>query len=170
MNVVDQNHSQVGFKVRHIVSKVSGRFGEFSGTFEISPENLTDSSVTLTIQTASINTDNERRDTHLRSEDFFSVDKFPEITFKSTKIREAGDDEFEVDGILTIHGVAMPTTVDVTFLGFAKMGDANKAGFDATAKINRKDFDMVWNRALDQGGTILGDTVTISINLELNKQ
>ena len=168
--VVDPNHSEIGFKVRHLVSRVPGRFTTFSGTFNINSENMTESTAELTIETASISTNVTDRDNHLRSEDFFHAEKYPQITFKSSKIRKTGKDKYDVDGILTMRGVSQPITIDVEFLGFGSMGKTTKAGFEATAKVNRKDFDILWNRALDHGGTILGDDVTISINLELNKQ
>jgi polyisoprenoid-binding protein YceI len=132
------------------------------------PEN---SSVEFTIKTASIDTNNEGRDKHLRSADFFDAEKFPEITFKSTKVVAKGKDKFDVTGPLTMHGVTKEVTLPVTFLGSQKDPQGNdKAGFEVAATLNRKDFGIVYNRALDAGGFVLGDEVWISINLETAKK
>jgi len=178
--VVDKTHSEVGFRVRHIVSKVPGSFNQFSGTFTFDPaavktakvgEVVENASVEFTIDASSIDTDNSDRDNHLRSQDFFWVEKHPELTFKSTKIQKIAGDNFDVWGTLTMRGIEKPVKIDVAFLGTATDPWGNdKAGFQATTKVNRKDFDMVWNKALDQGGTILGEEVSIEIDLELNKK
>jgi polyisoprenoid-binding protein YceI len=116
------------------------------------------------IDAASIDTRNERRDNHLRSADFFEVEKFPTLVFESTKVVKKGENELAVDGNLTMHGVTKPVTLAVTFLG----ANAKTAGFEATTVVNRKDFGIVWNRTLDAGGMLLGDDVEITITIEAN--
>jgi polyisoprenoid-binding protein YceI len=167
----DKAHSDVGFQIRHLVSKVRGRFTDYDGTILIDKAKPEASSVELTIKAASIDTGNENRDKDLRSANFFEVEKYPEITFKSTKITSKGGDRYDVTGNLTIHGTTKEVTLPVSFLGFlsaGRMGD--KAGFETSITLNRKDYGIVWNRPLDVGGTILGDDVLVSINVEANKK
>ena len=166
----DKAHSDLSFQIRHLVSKVRGRFTDYDGTIVVDKARPEASSVVLTIKTASIDTGNAKRDEDLRGANFFEVEKFPEITFKSTKVTPKGGERYDVAGTLTIHGVAKEVTLPVTFLGFAKMGPMEKAGFETSATVNRKDYGIVWNRPLDVGGTILGDDVLISINVEANKK
>jgi len=167
---IDSSHSSVGFKVRHLVSKVSGGFNEFDGTIVADVGNLDASSVEFTIQTTSIDTKNEKRDGHLRSADFFDVEKYPEITFKSSKITKIDGDSFAVAGTLTMHGVSKEITLTVDFLGEMTALGGTRAGYELTTSLNRKDFGISWNRALDAGGFVLGDDVEISIDLEVIKQ
>ena len=169
--VIDNNHSDATFRIRHLVSRVSGRFNEMSGEIVIDKEEPSKSSVVFTIRTESIDTANERRDGHLKSADFFDVENHPEITFESTGITRNGEGEFDVEGELTIRGVSKTVVFPVEFLGFATDNHGNdKAGFSLRTRINRKDYGIVWNRALDTGGVVLGDEVDIEINLELNKK
>lgn len=165
---IDSNHSQVGFSIRHFFSKVPGNFQKFSGAIVYDQANPTASSVKVSIDAASINTQNDRRDNHLRSEDFFDVEKFPALTFESTKVTPGTESgKLKVEGNLTMRGVTKPVTLDATFLGAGpSMNGEQRSGFEAIAKINRKDFGIIWNKTLDQGGTMLGDDVDISINLE----
>jgi polyisoprenoid-binding protein YceI len=167
---VDKTHSEVLFSVKHLVSRVSGQFQDFAGTILIDRAKPEASSAEFTIKATSISTKETRRDDHLRSPDFFDVAKFPEITFKSTKVTPKEKDAFEVTGDLTMHGVTKPVVLAVGFLGDIKdqMGN-DKAGFEATTTLNRKDFGILWNKALDQGGYVLGDDVKIVINLEAAK-
>jgi polyisoprenoid-binding protein YceI len=167
---IDPAHSNAGFKVRHLVSKVSGGFNDFDGTIVADFENLDASSVEFTIQATSIDTKNEKRDGHLRSVDFFDVEKYPEITFKSSKITKIDVDSFAVTGTLTMHGVSREITLTVDFLGEMTAMGGTRAGYELTTTVNRKDFGISWNRALDAGGFVLGDDVEININLELIKQ
>jgi polyisoprenoid-binding protein YceI len=168
---IDKSHSEAVFQVRHLVSKVSGRFREFSGTIHADPAKPELSSVEFTIKTASIDTANDNRDKDLRSTNFFDVEKLPEITFKSSKIVATGKDHYNVSGTLTIHGVAKDVVLPVTFLGFVKDPWGNeRAGFETSTTLNRKDYGIVWNKVLDNGGTLLGDDVNVSINLETVKQ
>jgi len=165
---IDPSHSQVGFNVRHFFSRVPGRFNEFSGSVTYDDKDVSKSSVDVVIKTASINTNNDRRDNHLRSPDFFAADSFPEITFKSTKVTPGSDKtKFKVDGNLTIHGITRPVTLDATFLGAGSVGQMGmRAGWEATTTIDRKDYHVLWNRVLDQGGTMLGDDVVINLGVE----
>ncbi len=168
---IDKNHSEATFKIRHFVSKVGGRFTDFDGTIQIAdrakPETA---SVEFTIKAASVDTANAQRDTHLKGADFFDVEKFPTITFKSSKIVAKGKDAYDVTGTLTMHGVSKEVTLPVTFLGFGKGMQGELAGFETAATLNRKDFGIVWNHAVDGGGLILGDDVAVAINVEADKK
>jgi len=166
----DKVHSDVSFQIRHFLSKVRGRFTDFDGTIVADRAKPEASSVDFTIKATSIDTDNENRDKDLRSANFFEVEKYPEITFKSTKVTPKGQDRYDVTGNLTIHGVTKEVTLPVTFLGTVNTGRGEKAGFETGITLNRKDFGIVWNRVLDAGGTTLGDDVIVSINVEANKK
>ncbi len=166
--VVDTNHSEATFQVRHFVTKVRGRFDDFTGTIHVDRANPTASAVELKIAAASLNTAHPGRDKHLRSADFFDVEKYPEITFRSTKIVPRGQNAYDVTGTFTMHGVSREITVPVSFLGFMGSGPSEKAGFSADFTLDRKDYGIVWNRALDAGGTVLGDEVLVSVNIEAN--
>jgi len=167
--LLDKNHTQIGFKVRHFVSKVSGRFAKFEGTIVLDRAKPEDSSVEVRIEATSIDTGVPNRDKHLNSADFFDTAKFPEITFKSTKIAAKGKDAFEVTGDLTMRGVTKPVTLAVTANGFANDGrGGQKTGFDATGKLNRKDFGVSWNATVDQT-TMLSEDVDLEITVEANK-
>ena len=168
---IDKGHSEAAFTVKHLVSKVSGRFNDFGGNITLDAAKPEQSSVEFTIKGASVNTDNADRDKHLKSPEFFDVEKNPEITFKSSKVAPAGKDKFNVDGTLTMRGVSKQVTLPVEFQGFAKDPWGNeRAGFAVETTLNRKDYGIVWNKALDQGGYLLGDDVKIVINLEAVKK
>lgn len=163
----DKAHTQVSFVVRHMMSQVRGSFGDFSATIVKDDANPAASSVDFSIQSASVNTANEMRDKHLRSEDFFFVDKFPEITFKSSKVEKVSDSEYKVTGALTMRGVTKVMTLPVSFLGEMKGMDGKMlAGFAITTKLDRKEFGFNWNKTLDTGGLLLSDEVTVEINIE----
>jgi polyisoprenoid-binding protein YceI len=168
---IDKAHTEVGFDITHFFTKVHGRFTDFSGTIIADPKNVTASSVEVTIRDSSIFTANERRDQHLRTPDFFWVEKYPEITFKSTKVVPGKDAKrFQVLGDLTIRGVTKPVTLEAEFLGMGPVAIGGKsmgtqAGFQAMTTINRKDFGIVWNKALDSGGMMLADEVTITLDV-----
>jgi polyisoprenoid-binding protein YceI len=169
--VIDKNHSDASFQIRHFASKVRGRFTDFEGTIQADPAKPEASSVVFTIKAASIDTSQPDRDKHLRSADFFDAEKFPEITFKSSKMTPAGKDKYDVTGTLTMHGVSKEITLPVTFLGTMKDPRGNEiASFELQTKLNRKDFGINWNRALDNGGVMLSDDVDVEINLETKKQ
>jgi polyisoprenoid-binding protein YceI len=164
---IDAAHSSVSFKIKHLASRVVGSFKDFSGTIEFDEKAPKKASVDATIQTASIDTRNEKRDGHLRSADFFEAEKYPTITFKSKKVEAAVKDKLKVTGDFTMHGVTKPVTLNVEYLGSAKDPAGKvRAGFSATGKLNRKDFGIVWNKALDNGGFILGDDVEVAIEIE----
>lgn len=168
---IDPVHSQVGFTVRHFFSKVPGQFKQFSGTILADEKHPAASSVDVTIQTASIFTDNDQRDAHLRGSDFFAADSFPTITFKSTTVTPAGKDRYKVAGNLTMRGVTKPVVLDMEFLGKGEVSlggksMGTKAGFDATTTLNRQDYGIKWNKTLDQGGLMMGDEVAISLHIE----
>jgi polyisoprenoid-binding protein YceI len=168
---VDKAHSTVTFKIKHLMSKVTGSFGDFDGTITTDFANLGASGVSFTIQAASIDTANADRDKHLRSADFFDVEKFPAITFTSSKITKTGDNTFAVTGTFTMHGVAKEITLPVTFLGAAQDPWGNtKAGFEIATTLSRTDYGIVWNKALETGGFLLGDEVEVMINLQVAKK
>jgi polyisoprenoid-binding protein YceI len=168
---VDPVHSSVAFKIRHLVSKVSGAFKDFSGTIVGDPKNPAGASVAFTIKAASIDTLNPDRDKHLNSPDFFDTAKFPEITFKSTKITPRGGDKYDATGVFTMHGVSKEIVVPVTFGGLAKDPWGNeRAGFSVALTLNRKDYGINFNKVLDAGGMMLGDDVEVSIELEAVKK
>ncbi len=168
---IDQSHSMVGFKIRHFVSKVPGRFGDYSGTITVDRENLAATKIDVEINAASIDTDNDQRDEHLRSSDFFDVEKFPKITFKSAKVTPNGKDKATVEGTLTMRGVSKPVTMEVDILGYAPDAWGGfRAGYEATTTIDRKEFGIVWNTVLDSGGVVLGDDVEITLNIEAIRQ
>ena len=164
---IDKTHSDVSFQIRHLVTKVRGRFADFDARIRVVSEAPEESSVRFTIHAASVDTDLPDRDQHLRSADFFDAEHHPEITFVSTRIRSTGDDQYDVTGLITLRGVRREITLPVAFLGFATDPWGNeKAGFETQLVLNRKDFGMVWNAALDNGGVVLGEKVTVSIALE----
>lgn len=169
---IDKSHSSATFQVRHMMSRVNGNFNEIDGTFNLDRENPTASTVAFTIKAASIDTASVDRDKHLRGADFFETDKYPEITFKSVSIQPAkAKDSYNVVGDLTMRGITKRVTLPVTFLGFLKDPWGNeKAGFAVETTLNRKDYNINWNKALDNGGFILGDDVKVVVDLELAKK
>ena len=164
---IDKTHSEVNFQVRHLVTRVRGQFGDFDGTIQFDETNPEQSSVTFTIQAASIDTNVADRDAHLRSEDFFFVEQFPTLSFTSTGITKTGAESYNVAGTLTIRGVSRDITLPVTYLGTANdpWGNA-KVGFEAETTINRKDYGLTWNAALETGGFLVGEEVKISLSLQ----
>jgi polyisoprenoid-binding protein YceI len=170
--VVDKNHSEAKFEIRHMMSKVSGKFDDFSATVTGDPATSADASVQFTMKAASVNTGNEGRDKHLRTPDFFDAEKFPEITFKSTSVKAtAKKNVYDVTGDLTMRGVTKRVTLPVELLGFGKDPWGNtRAGFTIKTTLNRKDYGINWNKALDEGGFLLSDDVDVTINLEAVKQ
>jgi polyisoprenoid-binding protein YceI len=168
---VDKSHSEVGFQVRHLVSKVRGRFTDFEGAVQIEPGKPEASSVELTIKTASIDTTQASRDEELRSAAFFDAEKFPTITFRSTKVVATGKDKYAVTGKLTMHGVEKEVTLDMTLLGTTKDARGNEVmGFEGQTTVDRKQFGIDWNKALDNGGYLVGDDVNVVVNVEARKK
>jgi len=170
---LDPAHSSVQFSVRHLmVSTVRGAFGKVAGTVAVDEQDLTHSKIQATIDAASIDTRIEKRDAHLKSPDFLDVAKYPTITFVSKKIERVAPDHFKVTGDLTLHGVTRETTLDVEG-PTPEMKDPwgkTRAGAQATTTINRKDFGLTWNQALEAGGVAVGDEVKITIDVEATKQ
>jgi polyisoprenoid-binding protein YceI len=169
--VVDRDHSQVGFQVRHLLSKVRGQFDDYRGTIQFDPAAPQRSSVEFVIETKSINTSHAQRDEHLRGADFFDVPNHPQITFRSEKVVPLGNGRFAVSGPLTLRGVTRQITLPVEQLGPVLDPWGNtKAGFVTRLTLDRKEYGILWNTALDQGGALLGDEVEIEIQLEAARQ
>ncbi|MFN7916267.1 MAG: YceI family protein [Vicinamibacterales bacterium] len=164
---IDKSHSEVTFQVRHLITKVRGHFEDYAGTIAFDAANPANSKVNVTIQVASIDTKEPQRDGHLKSDDFFSAEKFPTITFVSTKITPKGGEDFEVQGDLTIRDVTKSVVLPVTHLGTAKDPWGNlKLAFEGETTINRKDFGLNWNAALETGGFLVGDEVKIGLQIQ----
>ncbi len=169
--VVEKVHSGTLFTIRHMMSRITGRFSDFSGTISVDTGNPAASSVEFTINAASIDTDLPDRDKDLRGPNFFDVEKYPTISFKSSKVSPAAKDKFTVDGTLTMHGVSKALSLAVEFLGFGKDPWGNdKAGFGLETTLDRKEYGLLWNKTLDQGGFLLGDDVKVVITLEAAKK
>ena len=171
---IDPSHSSAQFSVKHLgVSNVRGEFDKVSGSITLDEKDITKSTVQATIDATTINTREPKRDEHLKSADFFDVAKFPTIEFKSTKVEKAGSNEkLKVHGNLTMHGVTKPVVLDVEFPA-TEVKDPwgnSKRGATATTTVDRKDFGLNWNKALEAGGLLVGDDVKITIDLELNKK
>jgi polyisoprenoid-binding protein YceI len=164
---IDKAHSEVTFQVRHLVTKVRGHFTDFGGTIQFDEAQPEKSSIAFSVSTASIDTAAADRDAHLRGEDFFAADKHPSITFTSSKVAKKSGEQFTVEGTLTIRNTARVLAVPVTFLGAAKdpWGNA-RVGFEGDITVNRKDFGLNWNAALETGGFLVGDDVKISVSLQ----
>ena len=164
----DLSHSSVNFHVRHLmVSKVHGRFAKWGGSLVIDNNDITKSRVEVTIETASVDTKEEKRDAHLRSADFFDTEKYPTMTFVSTNVTKKSDDELEVIGDLTIAGTTKSVKLSVESAGIVKdPWGGTRAGFSAKTTINRKDFGLHWNAALEAGGVLVGEKVEIEIEIE----
>lgn len=168
----DKAHSNVTFAVRHLViSEVVGNFKEWDVTVASKKDDWSDATVSAVIKTGSINTENERRDGHLKSDDFFNAEKFPEMKFVSTKFEKVGENKYKISGDLTIRNITKPVTFDAEILGTIsdpRMG--TRSGWKATTEINRFDFGLKWNMATEAGGLVAGDKVKITVNLELVKE
>lgn len=164
---VDGVHSNIGFRVRHMmVSKVNGNFAGVSGKIVVAEDGTP--SIEATVDATSINTNQEQRDEHIRSADFFDVANHPSFSFRSTAVRANGEDA-EVDGELTIRGITKPITLKGSFFGVQEGGEAPVAGFEATGKINRKDFGVKFDAPLANGGAVVSDEVTILLDIEAVK-
>jgi polyisoprenoid-binding protein YceI len=168
---LDPAHTRIGFVARHaMVTKVRGAFNEFEGTATLDGANPASSSAQVTISTASIDTRNAQRDGHLRSNDFLAMDEYPQITFVSTGARQVDDSTFELTGDLTIKGVTNPITIPFSFEGAAKDPFGNlRVGFEGAVTINRKDYGITWNAALETGGVLVSDKVTLEFEISAVK-
>ena len=170
---VDPDHSIVGFSVVHmVVSKTTGRFKDYTGFIEMDPDARTVKSIEAVILAASLDTNHGKRDTHLRSQDFFNVEKFPTMTYKMKSYEKIGDNQYRAKGDLTLLGMTKEIVLTGTFNGLVPkdpMGNT-RAGFSAHGKINRQDFGMKWSKTLDTGGLVVGDDVDINLEIEVIKQ
>ena len=164
---IDASHSRIGFVARHaMVTKVRGSFNEFEGSGYFDAEDPSKSNLRLTIQAASIDTRNADRDGHLRSNDFFDMDEYPQITFRSTSVEQSGDSEYKVTGDLTIKGVTKPVTVDFDYTGVAVDPFGNqRLGLEGTTTINRKEWGVTWNAPLEAGGVLVSEKVTLEFEV-----
>ncbi len=170
--VLDDSHSRLGFVARHaMVTKVRGAFKEFSGSGHFDVDTPANSTATVTIQAASIDTGNDDRDNHLRSNDFFDMENYPEIHFATTDVESAGDDTFRVTGDLTIKDVTKSVTIDFEHTGAATDPFGNeRIGFEGRLQVNRKDWNLTWNAPLDAGGVLVSEKVTLEFDLSAIKQ
>jgi len=167
----DRSHSSIKFSVSHmVVSEADGKFGDFSVNVASDKEDFSDATIDVSIKATSINTDDAKRDEHLRSGDFFDVANHPNITFKSKSMKKTGKGTYKLSGDFTMRGVTKPMTLDVKFGGTQKSPwGQTVAGFKITGKINRKDFGVSWSKMLDQGGAVVGDVVDLVANIEITK-
>lgn len=169
---IDASHSEIGFKVKHLmISTVGGSFKTFDATLEVDEENLQNAQVTFEADVDSIDTKNEQRDAHLKSDDFFNAAQHPKLTFKSTSIEKAGEGEFKMTGDLTVRDVTKPVVLHVEYNG--RVTDPygmERMGFEATGKINRKEFGLKWSAVTEAGGLVVADDVKLVLNVEMVKQ
>lgn len=162
---LDKTHSNVKFTITHmVVSEVDGSFRTFDGTMESEKEDFSDAKINFTVDVASINTDNENRDKHLKGDDFFNAEQFPQMKFSSTSMKPMGNNKYQLAGNLTIRDVTKPVVFDVTHLGSTADRGKTKAGFKATTKINRFDYNLKWDRATEAGSLVVSREVEININ------
>jgi len=168
---IDPTHSRIGFSARHaMVTKVRGAFNEFSGSGHFDAANPANSSLELSLVTASIDTGNTDRDGHLQSADFFDVEKFPAITFRSTSVSQSGDNTYSVTGDLTIRDKSNPVTFELEYTGAAKDPFGNeRIGFEGATTVNRKDWDLTWNSPLDTGGVLVSEKITLEFDISAVK-
>ena len=167
---LDKSHSRVSFSVKHmLISEVSGNFREFDIALSSVKDDYSDAAVEATINVASINTENERRDNHLKSDDFFSAEKFAEIKFKSTSIEKVGENRFKIHGHLTIRDSTKSVSFDAENTGTLKTSRGTLAGWKATISVNRFDYGLKWDRTVETGGLVAGDTIYITLTLEYRK-
>ena len=166
---IDKAHSKIGFNVTHMaVSEVEGNFKDFDGSLVTKSEDFDGAEVTFTAKTASIDTDIERRDNHLKSPDFFDAQKYPELSFKGNLVKAGG--KYKLKGNLTMHGVTKPVEFDVTYGGKINTGKCEKAGFKITGTLNRQDYGLTWNNKVPTGELVVGDEVEIVGKIELDKK
>ncbi|GEO11397.1 YceI family protein [Segetibacter aerophilus] len=168
--VIDKSHSNVKFSVTHlVVSEVEGNFKMFDGNMENAKNDFSDAKINFTVDVNSINTENEMRDKHLKSDDFFNAEKFPAMKFQSTSFTPAGGNKYKLAGNLTIRDVTKPVVFDVTFGGTALNMGKTKAGFKAKTTINRFDYNLKWDKATEAGGLVVSKDVELVVNVEMNK-
>jgi polyisoprenoid-binding protein YceI len=165
---IDGTHSRVGFKVKHLgISNVAGQFSDFSGSITFDPKNIPASTTSASLKVKSINTSQEKRDNHLKSDDFFSEAKFPFIKFVSKSVSVKDDKNFIVNGDLTIRDVTRPVSLSVEYLGSAKdLFGKDRVAFLGTTKINRKDYGLTWSKLIETGALVVGDEITIELEIQ----
>jgi polyisoprenoid-binding protein YceI len=164
---IDRSHSEIRFRVRHLLSRVGGQFKDFTGQIAFDPDRPEASSVSVQIEAASIDSSVPDRDAHLRSDDFFAVEKYPQLTFVSDRVVRSEADSFRVHGTLTIRGVSRHVELPVSYLGLARDPyGRDLVAFEASIRLNRKDFGLTWNAALETGGFLVGDDVDVTLNIE----
>ena len=167
---LDKAHSNITFTIKHmVISEVTGTFKDFNVALQASKDDFSDAEVNATIDVGSINTENDRRDAHLKTDDFFNVEKFPRISFKSLSFEQVGDGHYAIKGLLTIRDSTKEVTIDAIHNGSIESKNGERAGWKATLAINRFDYGLRWNQTLDTGGLVAGSTVTIIFNLEFLK-
>ncbi len=169
---LDKVHTNVMFTVSHmVVAEVTGSFTDFDASISHTKPDYSDAQASMTIKVASISTDNEKRDAHLKSEDFFAAEKFPEITFKSKSFKKTGDNTYKITGDFTMRGVSKTIELDAKYKGEVKDPWGNiRSGWKVTGTINRLDFGVNWNKAIEAGGFVVGPDVEININTEFTKK
>ena len=169
---IDSAHSDIMFKVKHLmISTATGVFKKFDGTLEIDEEDFSTAKVTFEADIDSVDTKNEQRDEHLKGDDFFNAAQFPKMTFKSTKIEEAGNDEYKLTGDLTIRDITKPVELKVEYNGSVKdPWGQQKMGFEVSGKINRKEYGLKWSAVTEAGGLVVADDVKLAMNIEMTKQ
>jgi polyisoprenoid-binding protein YceI len=166
---IDKNHSKIGFNVTHMaVSEVEGKFNDFEGTITSKSEDFNGAQVQFAAKTASVDTDNEKRDGHLKSPDFFEAEKYPETKFTGTLVKDGG--KYKLKGDFTLHGVTKPVEFEVTYGGTINHKNGTKAGFKLTGKINRQDYGLKWANTVPTGEMIVGDEVELVVKVELDKK
>ena len=169
---IDPTHSEVQFKVKHLmVSTVTGSFGSFEGSLAMAGDDFEDATITFSADISSISTNNDQRDGHLKSGDFFDAEQFPTLNFKSTGMKKTGDDTYDLTGDLTLHGVTKPVTLKADYGG--QMQDfygQTKAGFEVTGTIKRKEFGLTWDGVTEAGGVVVSDDVRLLMNIQVTKQ
>jgi polyisoprenoid-binding protein YceI len=167
---VDKAHSNVKFTVTHMaISEVDGNFKAFDGTLESAKPDFSDAKIQFSIDVASIGTDNENRDNHLKGDDFFNAAQFPKISFTGTSMKPLGGNKYQLTGTMTVRDVTKTVTWDVTYGGIMSTPRGRKAGFKAKATINRFDYNLKWNRAMEAGGLVVGENVDVVLNIQLNE-
>jgi polyisoprenoid-binding protein YceI len=169
---IDPMHSEVQFKVKHLViSTVTGSFKNFEGTVETEGDDFSNAKINFSVDVSSINTNQEQRDGHLKSADFFDAEKYPHISFESTSVTKESDENYKLTGNLTIKGVTKPVTLEVEHGGIATDFYGNtKAGFEIEGKINRKEFGLTWDGVTEAGSIVVGEDIKLNINIQLAKQ
>ncbi len=169
---IDPAHSEITFKVRHLmITNVTGHFTKFDATLTANKEDFTDGQLSFEADTNSVYTNNEQRDAHLKSDDFFNAEKYPKLRFVSTDIKKLDDEEYKLNGNLTIRDVTKPITLNATYNGnVVDPYGQTKIGFELTGKINRKDYNLNWNAITEAGGIVVSDEVRLALNVQMIKQ